>query len=282
MPAEHHNQVVSTFHLRRRTPGSFLLIPCPRQGRSIRCQGQLEGVAATILVACPAVAHIQEQPLTIWYQWRGQGNSLHIQLLPAAPESLPRKEANAGCSYIVPDFLVEMTSGQKRLVEVKPSDRLAKPLAQRKLSVARQYAATEGWAFHLVTEKELVQGPLLSNVQLVGRYRQATTDPVLLQTIQRSVCELGVSLADLCRQADQSDSTRARMHVFHLLAVGDLSFDPRQEPLSDQTLIYPGGVITWDPFDSEWAPNGCSTGGPGVWSANSPPTASSPKTPSSS
>ena len=195
-------------------------------------------------MACPAVAHIQEQPLTIWYQWREQGNSLHIQLLPAAPDVRPRKEANAGCSYIVPDFLVEMASGQKRLVEVKPSDRLAKPLAQRKLSVARQYAATEGWAFHLVTEKGLLQGPLLSNVQLVGRYRQATTDPVLLQTIQRSVCDHGVPLADLCRQADQSDSTHARMHVFHLLAVGDLSFDPRQEPLSDQTAIYPGGVIT--------------------------------------
>ena len=129
MSADPRNQVVSTFHLRRRTPGSFLLVPCPRQGRSIRCQGQLEGAAATILVACPAVTHIQEQPLTIWYQWREQGNTLHIQLLPAAPDSRPRKEANAGCSYIVPDFLVEMASGQKRLVEVKPSDRLAKPLA---------------------------------------------------------------------------------------------------------------------------------------------------------
>ena len=134
MPADHRNQVISTFHLRRRTPGSFLLVPCPRQGRSIRCQGQLEGAAATILVACPLVAHIQEQPLTIWYQWREQGNTLHIQLLEAAPDVRPRKEANAGCSYIVPDFLVEMTSGQKRLVEVKPSDRLAKPLAQRTVS----------------------------------------------------------------------------------------------------------------------------------------------------
>ena len=144
MSADPRNQVVSTFHLRRRTPGSFLLVPCPRQGRSIRCQGQLEGAAAAILVACPMVAHIQEQPLTIWYQWREQGNTLHIELLQAAPDVRPRKEANAGCSYIVPDFLVEMASGQKRLVEVKPSDRLAKPLAQRKLSVARQYAATEG------------------------------------------------------------------------------------------------------------------------------------------
>jgi hypothetical protein len=186
------------------------------------------------------VAHIQEQPLTIWYQWREQGNTLHIELLPAAPESRPRKDANAGCSYIVPDFLVEMISGQKRLVEIKPSDRLAKPLAQRKLSVARQYAATEGWAFHLVTEKELLPGPLLSNVQLVSRYRQASTDPTLLLTVQRLVSEQGVPLADVCRQADQSDLARARIHVFHLLASGDLSFDPRQEPISDQTLVENG------------------------------------------
>ena len=107
--------------------------------------------------------HIQKQPLTIWYQWREQGNTLHIELLKAAPKvdrTLRVRNRHTecadytGCSYIVPDFLVEMTSGQKRLVEVKPSDRLAKPLAQRKLSVARQYAATEGWAFHLVTLRQ--------------------------------------------------------------------------------------------------------------------------------
>ena len=174
MSADPRNQVVSTFHLRRRTPGSFLLVPCPRQGRSIRCQGQLEGTAATILVACPMVAHIQEQPLTIWYHWREQGNTLHIELLPTAPDSRPRKEANAGCSYIVPDFLVEMASGQKLLVEVKPSDRLAKPLAQRKLPVARQYAATEGpspcslpaWnGVH--NQKRLPSSVLLATSQLV-------------------------------------------------------------------------------------------------------------------
>ena len=85
-------------------------------------------------------------------------------------------------------------------------------------SVARQYAATEGWAFHLVTEKELLSGPLLSNVQLVGRYRQASTDAALLLTVQRLVSERGLPLADLCSQADQSDLARARMHIFHLLA----------------------------------------------------------------
>jgi hypothetical protein len=272
----------STFRLRRRTPGSFLLVPCPQQNRSIRCQGQLEGMAATILVACPAVAHIQEQPLTIWYQWREQGNTLQIQLLESAPTTRPRKQPNEGVSYIVPDFLIEMTDGCKRLVEIKPSDRLAKPITQRKLEVARQFAVSEGWTFHLVTEKELLRGPLLANLQLIGRYRQAVFDPALLRRIRKLVVSQGISLGELCGLADETDPVRARTHVFHLLAVGALSFDPLQEPISDQTLIFPGGEITWDPFDWVWAPSGCSTGGLGVWSANSPPIASSPKTPNSS
>ena len=55
MPDTQQPAKQSTFRLRRRTPGSFLLVPCPKQGRSIRCQGQLEAAAATILVSCPAV-----------------------------------------------------------------------------------------------------------------------------------------------------------------------------------------------------------------------------------
>ena len=68
------------------------------------------------------------------------------------------------------------------------------------------------------------------------------------------------------------------MHVLHLLASGTLRFDPRQEPISNQPHIYPGGVITWYPFDSVWAPNGCSTGGHGMCSARSPPSVASFKT----
>ena len=63
---------VSTFRLRRRTPGSFLLVPCPKQDRAIRCQGQLEGAAATILAACPQVARIHVQYLEGRLQFQGE------------------------------------------------------------------------------------------------------------------------------------------------------------------------------------------------------------------
>jgi hypothetical protein len=60
MPEEFAQVPPSTFQLRRKTRGSFLLVPCPRLGRSIRCQGQLQAAAATILGACPSVVSLRE------------------------------------------------------------------------------------------------------------------------------------------------------------------------------------------------------------------------------
>jgi hypothetical protein len=270
-----HPADISTFKLRRRTPGSFLMVPCPRQGRSIRCQGQLEATAAVTLVSCPLVETIQEQPLAIWYLWREREGHVEIRLLNGPPESRSRRSDEFRYAHIVPDFLVVMTDGRIRLVEVKPSDRLIKPKVLRKLAVAQQYADQNGWTFHVVTEKELLDGPLISNLRLLNRYRLACLDEELLDQIEASVTSDGIEFASILSPGNPED---LRVTLFHLLAVGRLSCDPRIRPLSDKTIIYPGGVILWDPFDSLWARSGCSTGGHGGSSANSPPTGSSPKT----
>jgi hypothetical protein len=252
----------STFRLRRRTPGSFLLVPSPRQGRSIRCQGQLEAAAAVILIACPRVAHIQEQPLTIWYAWRGREGPTEIQLLDGPPASPLKREKGAGTSYIVPDFLVEMVDGRKQLVEVKPSSRIARPIVQRKLAVGRAFAAQEKWTFHLVTEKELFQGPLLENVRLLNRYRQGRMDQSLLEQLLLQVPAGGIELARLLNSQDQAQQSYLRMHVLHLLAAGQFSFNPCQQALDDSTLIFREGTAVWDPFVSVWAPSGSATDAP--------------------
>jgi hypothetical protein len=268
----------STFRLRRRTPGSFLLVPCPKQGRSIRCQGQLEGAAATILAACPLVARIREQPCSVWYSWDTNKQGLQIDLLDRIPKRRPKNTELAGTSHIVPDFLVEMTDGRERLVEVKPSQRLDRPVVQRKLAVAQRWACEKGWTFHVVTEKELFQGPLLANVRLINRYRQANLNEDDLNRLIHQVPPDGIELSALFQGFNPNGHGQVRMRVFHLLATGRLSFDPCAGPLDDRTPIFPEGVISWDPFDSLWAPSGCSTGGPGGSSANSPPTALSPRT----
>jgi hypothetical protein len=253
---------LSTHRLRRRTPGSFLLVPCPRQGRAIRCQGQLEAAAATILVACPRVAHIQEQPLTIWYSWRGTHEPVEIQLLDGPPTAPRKRQKDAGTSYIVPDFLVEMVDGRKHLVEVKPSSRVARPIVKRKLAVGQAFAAQEGWTFHLVTEKGLFQGPLLDNVRVLSRYRHGRMDENVLGQLVLSVPATGAEIAALLSAIAPTNGGYLRMHILHLLAVGRLSFDPLPRPLNDQTLVLPGGAISWDPFESVWALSGSATDAP--------------------
>ena len=278
MPDANPPDKVSTFRLRRRTPGSFLLVPCPKQGRSIRCQGQLEAAAAVTLSACPKVLHIQEQPLAIWYTWQDVAGRVGIQLLDGPPPSRAKNLNGRQCSYVVPDFLVEMTDGTKWLVEVKPAERLTRPKVQRKLDVARLFATRSGWTFCVVTEKELLRGDLLSNLRLLNRYRQACLDGDDLEQLESRVPAAGIDLSALLASTHSEDNRSLRVHVFHLLATGRLSFDPRAGPLDDQTFLFPGGAILWDPFDSVWAPSGSSTGGSGGSSANSPPTASLPKT----
>ena len=276
MPDSNNPADISTFRLRRRTPGSFLLVPCPKQGRSIRCQGQLEGAAATTLVACPEVLHIQEQPLAIWYAWQELEDHIEIELLDCPPINRRRRNGRQ-CSYIVPDFLVEMTDHPKRLVEIKPSAQLTKPKVQRKLAVARKFAERKGWTFHVITEKELLGSHLQSNLRLLNRYRQACLNSDLLNQVESIVPAAGITVATVLSTLDHDDPGDIQA-AFHLLATGRLSFDPRAGPLDDETLIYPGGTILWDPFDSVWAPGGCSTGGSGGLSASLPPTGSSPKT----
>jgi hypothetical protein len=270
-------QQLSTFQLRRRTPGSFVLVPCPRIGRSIRCQGQLEAAAATILAACPAVVSIQEQPCSIWYTWRETSRGPRIRLLPERPATPRQRRGHGRCSYIVPDFLVEMGNGRRRLVEIKPSRKLDRPLVRRKLQVAHACAAQNGWSFHVVSERALFDGPLLANVRLLGRYRRVDVSGELLDRVIGLVNSAPTTLADLSSQLRPwAAGQLIRTALFHLLTHERLACDLCAAPLGDQTKIYPGGTHPWDPFDSVWAPNDCSTDAPSKSSGNWQQIGSSP------
>jgi hypothetical protein len=249
----------STFRLRRRTPGSFLLIPSVREGRCIRCQGQLEGKAALILAACPAVKLLQEQPGQIWYEWDTTSNDV-IRLFDE-PQRLSRRKCRLRTSYIVPDFLVE-TRLQKRLIEVKPSRRLHKPDTVRKLSVARLYAQQNEMTFHVVTEQHLSRQPLLDNVRQLSRYSGFQPDDRLVNVILDSIPIDGTSVGQLARQLNQPDPV-VTWHILYLLAIHQASGDLVHHALNTDYQLYPEGVLEWDPFESAWALNGSLTDGPG-------------------
>ena len=252
----------STYRLRRRTPGSFVLVSCPQIGRALKCQGQLEAAAAVIFAGCPEVQSVCEQPVKIWYSWRETGSELDIQILKSPPQRERRRRASKNVSYVVPDFLVKLTNGRSYLVEVKPSRRLEDQIVKRKLSASRTYAAKNGWPFYVLTEQHLLRGTLVRNLRLLARYRHLQADPNELATLELRVPQDGRKLTDLLNAG--ASGAQVRVCLFHLLAIHRLSFDPRSLPLDKETMIYPGGAFTWNPFDSVWAPNGCSTGGPSV------------------
>ena len=277
LAAQSSTHTISTFRLRRRTPGSFVLVPFAKGGRSIRCQGQLEAAAAVILANCPLVEGIQEQPLKIHYSWRNSTDPADVQLLDAPPPPLRKKSSQ--CSYIVPDFLVTMTDGQKHLTEIKPSSKLCRPDVQRKLSVARRYAEQRGWSFHVVTEVELRRGPLLSNQRLLSRYRRLLVEPSLLTMLEELVIAetstIGKVIQESCRATKQLD---ARATLLHLIANRRLDVDLLSTPISDQSVLSSEGSISWEPFDSVWGPSGSWTDGPSASSDNLAPTSSSRST----
>jgi len=240
----------------------------------LRCQGQLERVAALVIAACPQVTNVREQPFEIWYSWRETDVGLRVQLLDQRPGT--RTINGNPVSYIVPDFLVSMQNNKVRLIEVKPARKLAREIVKRKLCVARLNALKLGCTFHVLTEQDLARGSLPRVLSLIARYRVVQSDPSLCDFIRQCIPSKGIAIGELIERTEAT-ATNARTHIFHLLAIEELSFDPRAGTLNNDTTVYPKGLVSWDPFDSVWASSSCSTDGPIVWSVNSPMTALFPK-----
>ena len=55
----------------------------------------------------------------------------------------------------IPDVLVEMTSGAKLLVEIKPSRKLVNAVVKKKIAAAELYCYAHGLTHVIITEKEL-------------------------------------------------------------------------------------------------------------------------------
>jgi hypothetical protein len=220
------------------------------------------------------VAAVEEQPLSIWYEWDEEPG--FVRLLEGPSTSAFRKLHRA--SYVIPDFLVTTHGGQKRLVEIKPLSKLARLDVRRKFHVGRLFAERNGWSFHVVTERELLAGPLSANVRLVNRFRRSNIDAWLLKRIEALVVASAITLGELSQGLADIEPAIVRAAVLHLIAVGRLDLDPAAAPISKTTLIFPGGTQPWDPFDSVWGPSGSSTSVPTASSGRRVPTSSSPKT----
>jgi hypothetical protein len=109
-------------------------------------EGLLELDAIYLFEACPSVARYREQPRKIVY--------------PDGPR----------LRRYTPDFELIFSSGERLLVEVKPTRSLEAQDVGHKLQVVREYLARSSEPFMVLTDEWLRTEPKQSNVRLL--YRQ--------------------------------------------------------------------------------------------------------------
>jgi hypothetical protein len=169
--------------------------PSLKAGRMVHCESPLEGDFVLRCDFDDQISVIQEQPERLEYQNDGK-----------------KRRYTA-------DFRI-IRNSISQLIEVKPEEKLGDPLVLAKLNLVQSLYAENGEILGIVTDREIRQEPLLSNLKILKRYRQ------------RSLMGIhGANLADGIRHvlpasADELASLLGgRATVFGLIAAGHLSCD---------------------------------------------------------
>lgn len=121
----------------RQIRGDF---PSKKLSRMVEWESPLEHDTFLLIELSPGVVSYQEQPEVITY-WDGEGM----------------------CSY-VPDVRVNLIDETSLLIEVKPIDELKRPVVKAKYQRIAQHLQEQGEHFLILTEKEIHQEPLFSNL----------------------------------------------------------------------------------------------------------------------
>lgn len=141
-----------------------------------------------------------------------------ISVIQEQPERLEYQNDGKKRRYTA-DFRITRNS-ISQLIEVKPEEKLGDPLVLAKLNLVQSIYAENGEILGIVTDREIRQEPLLSNLKILKRYRQ------------RSLMGIhGANLADDIRHALPASADElasllgGRATVFGLIAAGHLSCD---------------------------------------------------------
>lgn len=185
----------------RRFRGYF---PSRKMGRMVAWESLLELDAILLLEISQGVVSYQEQPALIQY---AQGTE--------------QRE-------YYPDLEVILSDGSLLHLEVKASEKLAKPdVAEKYQAIAADYVR-RGFPFRVVTELEIHREPLLSNAQLMFSLLRHPS-PIDLDTS----CLKGKSFPI---SYESAAATLGRETLLRLIAYGHLACDLTQ-PLEGGNLI---------------------------------------------
>jgi len=158
-----------------------------------------------------------------------------VTFFKGQPERIIYKHERKPHRY-TPDFLVERNSITE-LVEVKPASKVNDPKNIMKFLAGTEYCKTKGYTFKVVTDKQIREGSLLSNIKLLHRYATVDVSMEFCQQTQELVQSLGeISLEKLITTMKESSGNDAIINIYALLYHQILTTDLK-EPLSSQTII---------------------------------------------
>ncbi|MDJ0344931.1 TnsA-like heteromeric transposase endonuclease subunit [Streptomyces sp. H10-C2] len=135
----------------------------------------------------------------------------------------------------VPDFLLLMSSGTVRVVNVKPTSRLKDPKVAQALAWPRHLIERHGWEYEIWSGAEPT---LLENVRFLAAYRHPGVVPV--DEVERAWQEVvdgeELGLAER-RLAGDREPEEARPALMALLWAGRLATDLAARPLSGECIL---------------------------------------------
>lgn len=126
-------------------------------------------------------------------------------------------------NHHVPDYLVELRSGERRLLDVTTDYRLQKPGTQRQFEQTRKLCADLGWEYVVVRDVDL-DPQLVDNLRFLATFRRAMPD----------AAEFGPRLIRACKQprtlrelvGEIGAPRRIKPVLFHLIWHSQLFIDP--------------------------------------------------------
>ena len=178
--------------------------------RHVPWESQLERDCMRLLDVLPEVVTYWSQPFGLMYEFCGKERIYY------------------------PDIEVRTKTGRK-IIEVKPNNKLIKDGIFDRFEVIRGLLQDKGYSFEVWTEDQIRPEPLFSNVNLLQPYRLLGGTIYSIISIERAFGgRRRVSVKELARKISADDALEA---VLPYIAEGKLCVD-LHEPITENSLVW--------------------------------------------
>jgi predicted nuclease of restriction endonuclease-like RecB superfamily len=183
--------------------------------RMIPWESTLERDFIKILDYDQTIIHFEFQPVEINYFFQGKKRMYY------------------------PDFLVRKSDMKVYIFEVKAYSKLNHPKNLIKYQVGKKYCSENNMIYAVVTEKDIRQGYLIENIDLLTEARRDSYSTRIMVEILKTVEEIGIplSVAELRSNLIHIEEPEFRCNLFHLIYTQKLKADLISYPINDEFVI---------------------------------------------